>query len=637
MDIIIEHVRISNYRSLENIDIKLGMMNVIIGPNNSGKSNFLHALDIALNGSRSLAAEDIYIAKNEHLKTDKQAIIDIKIVPFKDGKKETVFSDFWTNVFTEEWIITDETDGDYVGIRNIISYDILKNNYKLTRKPINDWGNSIITAKIGGNKNYTRDMYDYLNAFYMDAFRDITVDLRNRSSFIGRATAKSDLSDEEISQLEAQLDGINQKIVNSLTAIRETKENISKIGMVVSGDGESSVQIEPVSRKLSDLHKGMDISFREGHSAAFSVASQGMGTRSWISFLTLGSYVDYYHNHVRKEDNNADDYALLAMEEPEAHLHPQAQRQLYQQLLDFKGQKVISTHSADVLAQAGMGDLIQFKKVNGRTTVTRFDETKFETNEIKKIKREVTRTHGDLVFSTMIVLCEGITEEQALPIYFKEFFGMDIINAGVNVIGIGGQNYKSYLKFANELNLNWCIFSDGEKRTIKTVRKAVEEIGITEPIERLDNVIILENGYDFEMMTVKNGLIDDIILGVNSVNENDDYYKGYIKKLPDTIVKKRKKTDKPPCPACGQYIYEDIIDSVIKDLNKEESELYKCLTEKGGKAKYAVEVAERVSLQKEIKRRFPIPVLKLLCYLEKTLGLGRKDIYNELTIDRTTS
>lgn len=52
MDIILKCVRISNYRSIENIEVDLGAINILIGQNNAGKSNFLRALDIALMGQR---------------------------------------------------------------------------------------------------------------------------------------------------------------------------------------------------------------------------------------------------------------------------------------------------------------------------------------------------------------------------------------------------------------------------------------------------------------------------------------------------------------------------------------------------------------------------------------------------------
>lgn len=110
----------------------------------------------------------------------------------------------------------------------------------------------------------------------------------------------------------------------------------------------SKVQIEPLTRKIGDLHKGMDITFKENDTASFSVMQHGMGIRSWISFLTLGAYVDFFHRSIKEDDEEADDFVLLSLEEPEAHLHPQAQRQIYQQLDGFQGQKIVSTHSASL-------------------------------------------------------------------------------------------------------------------------------------------------------------------------------------------------------------------------------------------------------------------------------------------------
>lgn len=50
MDIILKSVRISNFRSIKSVEVDLGCVNILIGQNNAGKSNFLRALDIAFNG-----------------------------------------------------------------------------------------------------------------------------------------------------------------------------------------------------------------------------------------------------------------------------------------------------------------------------------------------------------------------------------------------------------------------------------------------------------------------------------------------------------------------------------------------------------------------------------------------------------
>ena len=207
--------------------------------------------------------------------------------------------------------------------------------------------------------------------------------------------------------------------------------------------------------------------------------------------------------------------------------------------------------------------------INGKTLAKRFEKSNYQANEIAKIEREVINTHGELIFSSAIVLCEGITEEQALPIYFKEFFGVEPVFLGINIIGIGGQNYQTYLKFIKEFELKWYIFSDGEKAAKKSVNKAVKVL-TNVSYENLPNVVVIENGYDYEKMLIKNGNSDEIIAAINEINENENYYTSYIEKLNGEVKTKRRKTDKPPCALCGQDIYEDYVEELLR--NAEDTE-----------------------------------------------------------------
>ena len=630
MEILLKSVRVQNFRSLENIDIELGDMNILIGQNNVGKSNFLRAIDIAFNGSRVISEEDIYIENNEHLSKEKKAIIDLKICPFNGKEIEKAFSDFWTSVFTDKWITTDEVDGSYVGIRTIIEYDIKKNDYIIVRKQITEWNDTIKNTKVGKKQAFTNDMYEYINNYYMDAQRDIITDIRDRKSYFGRSTSKIDLSEEQIVDLENKLNSVNQEIVGNIASITETNKILSKICTTL-GSGNSKVQIEPLARKISDLHKGMDITYKEELTASFSVTQHGMGTRSWISFLTLGAYVDYFHNSIKKDDEDSDDLVLLSLEEPEAHLHPQAQKQIYQQLLGFRGQKIVSTHSPSILAQADLNNVIHFKKIAGKTYARKFNKENYQADEMAKIEREVINTHGELIFSTAIVLCEGITEEQALPVYFKEFFGIEPIFYGINIIGIGGQNYKTYLKFIKEFDLRWYIFSDGEESAIKSVNNAVK-IMTEDSYEKLTNVFVIENEYDYEKMLIKNGNTSEIISAINSLNNNDTYYDNYIKKLDGEKKVHRRKTDKPPCDKCGQDIYEDIPEDEIIGLDEAERKLYKCMISSDGKAKYAMTVAQHIVKSEDTKKRFSKEILMLLVQIEKDLGINRRSEYNGIEV-----
>ena len=137
-------------------------------------------------------------------------------------------------------------------------------------------------------------MNNYLSVFYMDAQRDVVEDLRDRKSYFGKATSRIELLPTDIQDIESQLNAVNVKIVDSIPALRQTADRIGSIASTI-GSSNGTIEIEPLARKVADLHKGMDIFFKDGEAARLSIAQHGMGTRSWISFLTLGAYVEKKH------------------------------------------------------------------------------------------------------------------------------------------------------------------------------------------------------------------------------------------------------------------------------------------------------------------------------------------------------
>ena len=651
MGIMITKIRVKNFRSLEDIEVDLGKTNILIGQNNCGKTNFLKAIDLALNSYKDVSKEDIFVKDNEKLALDKKAIIDILIVPINaNGNREMDFDEFWNSVFTEKWITTDDTNGNFVGIRSIVEYNPKKNDYVVFRRQIKEWNLDIEQSNVGKPQLFGSDMNDYINSFFMDAQRDISDDLKSKKSYFCKTTSKTDITSEKTQKIEKQLSDINDEIIKSIPSLNQAAQNIAKVGKTLGNKG-SDIRIEPLARSLGDLHKGMDITLKDGNAAKFSISQHGMGTRSWVSFLTLGAYVEEFH--IEAEKDEADDYVMLTLEEPEAHLHPQAQRQLYSQIEDFRGQKVVSTHSPNVVAQSNLKDIIHFYKEDGITKVQRFFESEYEPEEIMKIKREVIKTRGELLFSSGIVLCEGITEEQALPIYFKEYFGVDPIFLGINIIGVDGQNYKTFLNLIKDFSIKWYIFSDGEREAIKGVRNAVAVIG-DQDISELKNVVILDNGEDFEKYLIKNGYSEDIIRAVNEVevvngesNEEQSqtidqnkktFFEKYVEKIKDSNDKqpKRKKTNKPSCDKCGQDIYEDVVDK-IEGLNEDQRLVYKCITSKKAKAKYATAIAENIIKNVNLDKRIPSKILSLLNTIAIEQSIKARSEYIEIESVRQTT
>ena len=69
-------VRVSNFRSLQNVSVKLNDLTLLVGANNTGKTTFLDAIHAAVGSSvRSLGKQDIFVATHSnHLFPDGEQV-----------------------------------------------------------------------------------------------------------------------------------------------------------------------------------------------------------------------------------------------------------------------------------------------------------------------------------------------------------------------------------------------------------------------------------------------------------------------------------------------------------------------------------------------------------------------------------
>jgi len=314
-----------------------------------------------------------------------------------------------------------------------------------------------------------------------------------------------------------------------------------------------------------------------------------MGTRSWASLLTYGAFISWqYKNRIAEKKPY---HTLLALEEPEAHLHPHAQRSLYRQLTEMKGQKIISTHSPFIASQCNLDELRHFKKQGSFTEVRSLDIDELENEEPRKIRREVLNTRGELLFAKVVVLFEGETEEQAFPIFAEKYWNKHPYELGVSFISVGGQNYKPFLILLKSFNIRCFIFSDGEEKTIKAVNKQIEACYFDKAeIFKLENIMFIPDNKNFEDFLVDSGYSEEILNAIKEI-EGEDFIADYIE-TNHGLSKGRQKTKKPKCKTCNQEIYEDIPRD-YKNTDGEKRAILDIISK--SKTKYAKAIADNIS------------------------------------------
>ncbi|RAR59797.1 putative ATP-dependent endonuclease of OLD family [Onishia taeanensis] len=499
MSVLIKTVRVRGFRGIENIEVELERTTVLTGMNNTGKTSLLRAIQLATGARASISQDDFYIKDSS---TIEKITIDLLIAPVSDtDQQQDDFDEDWEIVFGTERIKTDGTRS-YVPLRACVELDEASNSYQTTHSILPDWPSfhdesGYWYEKPKGKKTSFR--LDELPFFYMDAQRDILEDTRLKSSYIGKMLSKVEYTEESIQEIEDQIAELNEKTVDNSEILKGLKSSLQELNSAMDGDS-SGVELTPFTKKLRDLGKGMTIYYSDSQDS-FSMEYHGMGTRSWSSLLTLKAFIQLLERNYQASSGVF--LPILAIEEPEAHLHPNAQKKLFGQIHSIKGQKIISTHSPYVTASSSLSNIRSLYK-DHTVHCGKINLKGLTDEDTRKIYRQVINTRGEMFFSKLLVFAEGETEEQALPIFFKKYFGYESIERGVDFVSVSSHTaYLPFLRFSEGMNIPWMIFSDAEADAKQSVQKALKKIGKEGDIGQ--HVVFVEDGNDFEKEILAGG------------------------------------------------------------------------------------------------------------------------------------
>jgi len=514
-NILIKTVRINGFRGLKNIEVELEQTTVLTGMNNAGKTSFLKALQIVF-GNRHFITQDDFLIENGS--SVEKIIIDILIVPMENGIEVKDFLEEWERLFTTSRL-KDDGEKSYIPLRTIITFDSIKTLYTTQQYILDTWsdfqhGGTYWYNIANGDKNSFR--FEEIPFFYMNAQRDILDDLKSKSSYLGKMLSKIEYSPDALLDIEEKITALNETAVNDSSILSDIRETLKDLDSTIGSHNEN-IEITPFTKKVRDLNKGLTIYYGDEQDS-FPMEHHGMGTRSWSSLLTLKAFIELL-------ESNANDnpfFPILAVEEPESHLHPNAQKKLYSQINSMSGQKIISTHSPYIAGVSKISEIRSFYK-DGVVKCGKIDIESFGNEAIRKIDRQVIKSRGEIFFSKCLVLFEGETEEQALPIFCEKYFvGKTSVELGIDFVGVGGfGNYLPFIRFAENLQIPWFIISDNDQNgEIKT--SVINQFNNSPTDKEEDDVLIfLNDECDFEKELITDGFQDEIKKALISIG---DYY-----------------------------------------------------------------------------------------------------------------
>jgi putative ATP-dependent endonuclease of OLD family len=533
MSIQIDIVRICGFRGISNIEITLPRVTVLLGQNNSGKTSFIKALQLAIGDySRYLSDEDFHIGEDG--KRQDKIIVDIRIIPVEDEVRVSEFSEEWQQEFGAK--IQAEADGkQYVAIRTTAKPDRVKGGYIIDRYEMESWPETVGWEKVGFRKKLGKRL-ESVPFIPIDAQRDIHAELKEKSSFIGRVLSSVEYNDADVVELERMVAEINKEAIDKSAPLKKLKTHLDNLNQSFEGSGQT--ELTPFPKKIRDLSKRFSVNFGESDKSSFSMEYHGMGTRSWASMLTVKAFAELLaKNH---EEEAEPFFPIMAAEEPEAHLHPNAQRTLYRQLIDVSGQVIISTHSPYLVGMAELPNLRGLVRTNKGIVANQLINS-LDPEDINILHREVMRFRGELLFSKALILFEGVTEEQIIPAMFEAYFGQTCFSLGVNCISVAGKNYPPFIKMAQSFGIPICIVSDNDGATKAEVESQLNKIRGNTPLalsEDMFAVFYLCDGNDIEAeivdaLDLKDEVVEALVKTETRGSENDRYIEAKTKEISD--------------------------------------------------------------------------------------------------------
>lgn len=476
MNIQLDTLRICGFRGIANIEMTLPRVTVLLGQNNAGKTSIIKALQLALGDySRFLSDEDFHISQNDNI--HEKITVDIRFIPIQDTLMTEEFSEDWQRVFEDK--IQSQADGQqFVVIRTVAKPDRVKGGYTVERFHLNAWPDRENWQNVQVNvNNRLKKRLDSIPFISIDAQRDIHNELKEKSSFVGRVLSSVEYNDADVAVLEQMVADVNREAIEKSDPLKQLRNHLDCLNQSFNGTGQT--ELTPFPKKIRDLSKRFSVHFGETNQNSFSMEYHGMGTRSWASMLTVNAFTELLVNKHLEEAEPL--FPIVATEEPEAHLHPNAQRTLFEQLQNNSGQIIISTHSPYLV---GMSDL---KNLRGLTSKSRNSNSfqlidGLDSEDINILQREIMRFRGELLFSKTLILFEGVTEEQIIPAMFNAYFEKSSFALGVNCISVAGKNYPPFIKMALSFGIPVIIISDSDGTTRSEIESQIQKIRTNTPL-----------------------------------------------------------------------------------------------------------------------------------------------------------
>ena len=460
----LSYLNIVNYRGIESLEVDFDPnINIIIGENGCNKSAVIDAIRLLYNLGEPI--RDISVSLSDFHEQASKEGDGIKI---ETAKQITITYHFKGLTNTQkgafyEYMVIDPKDNENDFAKITLKYEDRNGKYPHF---------TYSTGDVEGQRaDY--NTFELFQHYYLGALRDSTRDLLNsRSNVLGKVVKRFVGRKGTEADIEQILKTANDKLLER-GEVKQTRDGVNRnLAWIFKSFDDNKIGLQIEQSKIEYIVNAIKPFLPHNRNTlkdeGFNLWQNSLGYNNLIYIATvLGDIKEQIL------DDSTPHFALL-IEEPEAHLHPQLQLNLYNFLEQANesenSQLFITSHSPTLTSKVPLKNLILLEKNRAYRLGSLFDDR--ETEKIiedtakkkslkdsdfhirrKRLERYIDVTKSQLLFAKSGLFVEGISEELLLSA-FTQVDGYKLEDYRIELVNVRGTSFYPFLYLFNSTNIN---------------------------------------------------------------------------------------------------------------------------------------------------------------------------------------
>ena len=422
------------------------MLSTIIGPNSSGKSSILHALDYFFSSTRKLKPE-LY----NGYQTEKDIVVEVvfcgKIADrneWHDENCQAVGNGIYELTRASVWPsetrvdLIKRADGTYAKAR---AQD--KSNYKILCPEFR-----LISA--------TANMSDEANPEKKTLVADLIDEVLKRGESRSSHSIQHKIK-KKINELNELLKRDSSPNKTAWKDIEELEALLSDaIGPMTPGNPKAKINFRESVPTLQQIFMRSRITVEDG--IDLDLAQHGLGLQRSFVVSALSAWSHWIGHKVDNQDY------IIGIEEPELYLHPHAIRvfmKTFQEIAE-KDQVIFTSHSSEFVNHVPLDNVTCVRRNGNVRSIIQPNLEGLPPDKKNKVQRYLVEDRSDMLFARSVILVEGQSELFALP-NMGNTLGHDLDKKGVSIVFTNGKgNFETYHIILDAFDIPHVILADGD-------------------------------------------------------------------------------------------------------------------------------------------------------------------------------